>query len=803
MHPVILALCCLVGGHVRTPTGAPIAHARVVVSGATHAVTLTDARGAFTLHLAPNHYRVTASAPGYSTVSVTADIRRASTVAIVLEPNDSPKLRVIGAVHVNGEFTLVRNAIPEVDISRQDFERLGYTNILSGLAQVPSATITRPDGGAPTAPAVVSLRGPDPSEALVTLDGQVLNDGNTGDVDLSELPVAAFSSVNVTEGLGPSDAEGSNTFGGALNLVSLRPTAQSHVALSQSIGSYGSSQMWMNATGTLGKLGYALAGSNFQQGGLVHQNDFVVPSNNAPIDCSGATPNCPALTHLGSSIAARAGLVNLDYNFSQSADLGFRVFTLGDARDESSVLNGIAGNAYEPCDPNALGCTSGFTTTPNPEYGMHVGTGNAIFAQSLRAYQAYARTPLGAGSLTAQYWAGDNTVSLTGGAGKISPYDVSHQDKRYNEQLAWGRTFDDSTFAVGGYLRQESLAGVGIDSTLAQSIGSYFARGATLLTRRLRLSGGLFLAHYSTFGNSLDWRLGTSYDLGHSSVIRAGVGTGFRAPLLLERYFFPPTVDSRGKVSPNPGLPPPDQNCVVSGQGNPNEQPEHATEYELGFSHLFSGFSSMDFSLYRSNLRDAIENYYPLGNFCNNPKYPQGFVYSYPINVGGAVYEGAEWRLHQRFPRQHLLMTLSYGLNVSYPRNLGANVSNPTSGGTLIDNQQFLGVPQQQGSIALGWADDGWHAGSAATFQGRNNALNQGPFTLVDAAVGYTFGHVDLTAAATNIFNADSGPFTYYLAGTPYRGLLGPNTAPYAADLPTNRLFVNPAAINLILTLHQ
>ena len=84
----------------------------------------------------------------------------------------------------------------------------------------------RPDAGAPTAPAVVSLRGPDPSEALVTLDGQTLNDGNTGDLDLSQFAVPAFNSVNVTEGLGPTDSEGSNTFGGAVNLVSLRPTLQ-------------------------------------------------------------------------------------------------------------------------------------------------------------------------------------------------------------------------------------------------------------------------------------------------------------------------------------------------------------------------------------------------------------------------------------------------------------------------------------------------------------------------------------------------------------------------------------------------
>ena len=133
---------------------------------------------------------------------------------------------------VNGGFTLDRNVIPEMDVSRAQMDALGYTQVLEALQQVPSVVIQHPDAGAPTAPAVVSLRGPDPSEAMVTLDGQQLNDGNTGDIDLSQFAVPAFNSVNVTEGLGPTDAEGSNTFGGAVNFVSLRPTQDDHLNFS-------------------------------------------------------------------------------------------------------------------------------------------------------------------------------------------------------------------------------------------------------------------------------------------------------------------------------------------------------------------------------------------------------------------------------------------------------------------------------------------------------------------------------------------------------------------------------------------
>jgi outer membrane receptor protein involved in Fe transport len=810
MHGLLLAVCCLVGGSVRAPSGAPIAHAQLTFRGPATVTTATDAKGNFSVVLSAGRYDLTIVARGYAAMTVnTGAIGDGSQVEVVLEPSDTPKLRTIGRVTVNGGFTLDRNVIPEMDVSREQMDALGYTEVLQALAEVPSTVIQHPDSGAPTAPEVVSLRGPDPSEAMITLDGQQLNDGNTGDLDLSQFAVPAFNSVNVTEGLGPTDLNGSNTFGGAVNFVSLRPTEDDHMAFSSSIGSYGTTQNWLNATGTIGKLGYALAGDDFQQAGQVNQFDWVVPANNLPIYCGPATktktPNCPIYTHLGSTIAAMLGLVNLDYNFSQHADIGFRVFTLGDDRDESSAVNGVAGNPT--CVFSGPGPACGFSPSsdspnevPNPVFDDHIGQGSATFAQSIRAYDLYSRTPLGSGILSGDFYADDNNIDFQGGA--VSPYDVSHVDTRYNEGLSWGRTFDDSEFAFGGYARQESLAGPYLDETLSQSINSYFFRGAQQLGKNLRLSGGLYDANYSTFGNTLNWRLGLSNDLGSSSVVRFSVGTGFRAPLLFERYFFPPVIVN-GKPEPNPGEGPIDSNCVVY-NGNPNERPEHATEYELGYSHLFSNTSNLDVSFYRSNLRDTIENYYPGGgaqSFCNTPL---GFAYEIPINIGNAVYEGAEARYKQLFPRLNLTATLSYGLNVAYPYALGPWVSNPTSGGTLVDDEQFLGVPQQQGSAVLTWARLGWHASTALTFAGHNNTLNQPPYTLVDAAFGKNFGHVDLTVAGTNLFNAVSGPFTLYDAGVPYRGLYaGTDNTQYLANYPTNGLYVLPASVKFIVTLHE
>jgi outer membrane receptor protein involved in Fe transport len=595
-----------------------------------------------------------------------------------------------------------------------------------------------------------------------------LNDANTGDVDLSQFPVAAFSSVHVTEGLGPRDSEGSNTIGGAVNLVSLTPTREQHFAFGESVGSFGLSDFWLNATGAKGRLAYGLATDNFQQGGYVNEYQTLAGES---------TP-----THLASTVSARSALANLTWSFSQNADITARMFLLGDVRDQSSAINGLEG------DPT------------NPDYGSFIGPGAQSLLQNIRAYQVRGRAPLGAGTLVGEASLSDNDVTIDGNANNPM-YDVTHQDKRNNLALSWQRTFETGEYAIGGYTRYETfsfLDPAGGQPDLSQNINDLYARGSWQASKELQLSGGIYNSHYSTFGTSVDWRFGAIYNTSPAGALRFSVGTGFRAPLLIERYVFPVdqlAVDALG---------------VLVGQGNPNEQPEHATEYELGYSQRFSSDATLDASFYRTNLRNAIENYYPfalaqaggcLGNLPTPPPNPNPACFSYPINVGNVVYEGTEIRFAQRFPREHLFLNAMYGLNVAYPYNFDTTISNPTSGGNLVNNQQFLGIPQQQGSLQLDWTgNSGWHASGLAIFRGNNNELNQVPFTWIDAAVGVNINKMlDVSLVGTNIFNAGSGRYTVYGGGIPYRGIVGPGPSDYG-PIPTDKLVTNPFGLKLVVT---
>jgi outer membrane cobalamin receptor len=758
MHPVILALCCAISVHVHTPNGAPVGGARVTI-GARAGTAVTDANGNALVEAAPGHYQLRASARGYDGVSADLEVRDATAIDIALSPLDAPTMRTIATVTVDGRLAPVHGEVPSVVVTRASMDALGENRAVDALMALPSATFTRPDGGGAAGISVVSLRGPDPSESLIALDGQTLNDGNTGDVDLSRFPAAAFSAIDVSEGLGPEDTNGSNTFGGAINFVSLQPTRAHHVSFSTSAGSWGQSEASLNATGSQKRLGYAIALDDQHEAGYVNQ----LLNLHSTID-----PACnPCQTPVGSSVASRLGLANLSYTFSPNADVAFRLFTLGDDRDMSASTTGVQNGAF-------------------------FGPGAESLLQNIRAYQLRGRAPLGAGELIADLSDSDNGVTIDGNANNPA-YDVTHADHRYNAGLTWQRSFATSEFAVGGYTRYESLQFLdpaGNSPLLGQSINAAFVRGGFEPIEQLRIDAGLFESHYTSFGSNLDGRIGATYEFEHGTSLRLSAGTGFRAPLLIERYQFPLAELTQ------------DANGVFVGQGSPDEHPEHATEYELGVSQRFPS-ATLDLSLYQTNLRDPIEIYYPLALaqsgacLAQSAGNPVPGCLSYNSNVGNAVYQGAELRFVQNFAPHHLFVTARYGLNVAYPRDLTADFSNPTSSGDLVDNQQFLGIPQQQGSLELQYARKTWSAAAQAIFRGNNNELNQGPVTFIDAAVKFNVNDAsDITLAGTNLFNAAAGRFTQLGAGVPYLGVGG-------TPIPTDKLVVEPASVRFIFTIHE
>ena len=216
---------CAISGFVHTPDGTPIEHARVVLVGTAPASIETGRLGRFDIEVDRGTHRVSVVVPGFAATTIErVVVHGGSRLDVELHPLDAKQLRTISRITVDGRLALPSGTIPSVLFSRKSLEEAGFNHITDALEQLPSATIARPNGGAPNAVAVVALRGPDPSETLVALDGQILNNTNTGDLDLSQFPISPLRAIEVTERLGPESASAANTIGGEVNLQSLAPT---------------------------------------------------------------------------------------------------------------------------------------------------------------------------------------------------------------------------------------------------------------------------------------------------------------------------------------------------------------------------------------------------------------------------------------------------------------------------------------------------------------------------------------------------------------------------------------------------
>jgi TonB-dependent receptor-like protein/carboxypeptidase family protein len=753
-----VASCSLSGG-VHGADGAPV-RAHVIATGVASRSADTDAQGRFTLELPCGAGRLSVDAPGYASADVDVVATGANRIDVTLEPVGGGRLRQIGRVVVDGRLAVSRTTVPSRTITRGDLDAQGFDRVVQALASVPSATLAHPDGGATGSTIVVSLRGPDSSETRVALDGQPLNDANTGDFDLAMFPTTALSAIDVSEGLGPEDGRGADTIGGEINLISLRPTARPARTLRLGLGSFGASSIELNATGRGGRLGYAVALGDQQRAGYVQG----YPVTMQVFDASGNPQT--VTTRLGSAVWARSALANFTYDLSNRSTLRVRFLTVNDVRDEGA-------SQTAPADPANASPGALFT-----------GSGPETAAHSLRATLASLSAPLGAGTLVASgaFSSSARAVSrsLDTGAGG-SPYDPSLVDKLGTVTFEWTHATATSSFAIGGQTRAESLVSPEQfgPAMLRQQAVQTWVRATTNVTPTVRIGASIVDSAWSSFPSSIDGRLGLVIDGVAGGTLRFAVGTGFRAPLLSERFVFP-LADLV-----------PDQNCVGA-NGNANERAEHATQYELGYGRRF-GSTTVDATLYRTNLRDPIEIFYPLGAACPNGV-STVVAQSFPVNVGSVVYRGGSLRLAHRFGPGYWTGSAEYGVNAAYPTALpDVAAANPTSGSNLVVGQQFGSIPLQQYTLGLRYARAGIHGALTVAGKSANNELAQGRFATVDAALGRTWGNVDLTVAGTNLTSAVSGRFTLLGQGTPYPTPFG--------NQPRDAFFIEPAGVRLILTL--
>jgi len=250
-----------VKGTVSANDGTPVAGATVVLSaGDVKRKARSDAQGHFKLDDVPiGTYALDVSASGYETISertVTID-RQNKTLAVVISRSTTSSLTVIGTVRAAAGETVSTTSAQSTTLNAQSAAATGTSAVSAMLWPQLSVTPVLPLGGGSNATQVFAVRGPDPTETLVDIDGHKVNNGNTGDFDLSLVDPAALQAVQVIYGISPSSLIGPNTIGGGVNILTLQPTTTPHSLMRLYGGSYDTFGETLQTTGTSDRFGYA------------------------------------------------------------------------------------------------------------------------------------------------------------------------------------------------------------------------------------------------------------------------------------------------------------------------------------------------------------------------------------------------------------------------------------------------------------------------------------------------------------------------------------------------------------------
>jgi len=766
-------------GRVQSTEGSPVAAAIVVLRGSgIERSARADRNGRFEIGaIPPGSYAVRVTAAGYEALTNRVIEAGPETGAVTLTlVRSSSSLMTIGRVDAGGGEALSTASAPTTSLDAQAYAALGYTRVSDVLANDASMTVSHPLGGSSLLPTPVVLRGPDPTETLIDIDGHRVNNGNTGDFDLSLLDPADYGSIEIVKGISPSSLVGPDTIDGAINLRTLDPTAVSHGALRLSAGSFDAFGATLEATGTDAALGYAVS---------LHRTTSAGETNEPIFDLTAGAP-----ARVGSAVDGSTALGKLRYAFGPSGD-AYAELSFHDqsqARDLSAALSSIpASGADSQGDPNLQrldGLEGTMLRAHDVGYGFDArvplgAPGPGGVAQTDALFRHYS-------SLVSQ--------SVNGPGADASPYLFNDRDAIGDDTLEIERTFAHASLALQYDVRNEVLdvdfiAGVvneqsaarraapaarrqRLDASPAASGVSTIALGRTQHsavlryaddpTSRLHLTAAAYYSSDSTFGTSLDPRFGATYDPDARTVVRMSAGTTYQAPQLPE--LFVPRV-----------LP-----ALVGGYvsiGNPNLQPDHATEYGFGVEHIFemgARRTGVSLDLYRVDLRrPAATLLPPLDPNCG-PAAAGGdgsaCPTSYPVNAGDGVYQGVELSADRRIMPDTTL-SAAYAVRSAYLTKIPASIQT----GSLVPGEQDAGLPLDKGTLSIRRAPPlGLKVGARLVYEGSYNELDRPPYAVVDADVGYRWPHFEIALAATNLTGTYDQRFTRIGAGVRYGGVAGP-----------------------------
>ena len=398
------------------------------------------------------------------------------------------------------------------------------------------------------------VRGANPNQALILVDGVRVNAATTGGTQIDQLMLDEIERVEIVRGPG-SALYGSDAIGGVVQVFTKRGRGAPAPNATVGFGNEGTQRYGAGYGGNAGPWQFNVSGSYFRTDGFSSLRTEASPTANPDDDgyrnLSGsamATYHFNERNRAGFSAYASQGRSEFDNAFAASRD---------DRQTGKSAVN--AANVFLQNQFTDV-WTSRLTATQ----------GTDLFRDELNGQQtSFFKTQNR--SLTWQ-----NGLAVA--AGQNLTLGAETLGQAVNSTVVYTRDSRTVNSAFGGYT-------------------GTFGRNT--------LQGNLRYDHYNDFGGKTTYLAGYGYQLLEGLRATASYSHGFRAPSFNELYF------------PN--------------FGNPNLQPEEATQSEVGLQYALAA-QLFRLAAYRTDYENLIGGF-PLQNV--NSAQVKGVELSYTGNVAG------------------------------------------------------------------------------------------------------------------------------------------------------------------------
>lgn len=782
--------------------------------------------GVYAVVILANGFQTTRSNDIYLTAQAGAQVR------IAVDRGSQGSLKTIGGVQTGGQNSLQTTVTinEHVDPSRLQSEGLQRTSdLLTTLPFVNYSSVNSSVGGG----SQIGIRGFGPTETTTLLDGHPIgplgaygNGANKG-LNFSATPMWGLSGIDVTLGSGATGMYGVPTIAGAINFQTVDPTRTPHSTIMQGIGNYGTQMTGLQATGMVGKLGYALAygvqGTSGELNGTITQTGLL----SSPQSCSPSASSGPSIMtadvnactyNVSSAFLQRNVLAKFTYDIDPKTHVSFSTYNLTEYNDST----GNGDNDYNTY-PYVLytaqqGLTPGTTTTNTLPSGATVSCTNSIAVlnnskagyqcMSAQQYAAAFSGPAGGGpsryvSTQLQDYHARVTHQISSNNslvvdGFVDNYvaDTGNSPYRYIQNIYTTRGFlvsDDVTMgkndaSFGVYLQHQSQGGTGVLSNYAPQTAlpalsltntNYFASDSYTLSKQISLFGAASIftssnTHYTSFNP----RFSVVYRPTPADVMRVSAGRSSSEPS--PQLLYGPFVQSGlNGFNPKCGLP---LNSVGTGS-SPYLKPESANDVEVGYGHKFSSAIQVQADAYSATQFSPLVNgVFPL-SVLPGQVLTQGELAGYlaklqgqcpsdtvnnlgvttTFNAGSARYQGFALSSSLGVVR-HLKLEGTYDVQKTSYYGIPAAILQTNS--SLINGTQFPTTPTHQASASLVYTNPlGFDARFDGYYVGPGNALYGPRYMYANASISRKVGPLTVNLGVNNIFNSYSANYGYVGSG--------------------------------------